>query len=180
MNPCEVLKQRLQMKNSPYINQSYARIANSIYRQEGLRAFYLSFGTQLSMNGMDFNKKIKTNASQNDIKFPVPTRWQFYIFLRRVRLYWRKWNLKKVPFAFIHFGLYDQVKKQLNPDNRWDPISNAACGAVSGGTAAFVTTPLDVIKTVLNTQENFTTQQGCAPCEKCKNSIWELRTDFWF
>jgi len=124
MNPCEVLKQRLQMKNSPYINQSYGRIANSIYRQEGLRAFYLSFGTQLSMN---------------------------------------------VPFAFIHFGLYDQVKKQLNPDNRWDPISNAVCGAVSGGTAAFVTTPLDVIKTVLNTQENFTTQQGCTPCEKsCK------------
>ena len=68
MNPCEVLKQRLQMKNSPYINQSYARIANSIYRQEGLRAFYLSFGTQLSMNGMDFNKKIKSNASQNGIK----------------------------------------------------------------------------------------------------------------
>ena len=57
MNPCEVLKQRLQMKNSPYINQSYGRIANSIYRQEGLRAFYLSFGTQLSMNGMDFNQK---------------------------------------------------------------------------------------------------------------------------
>ena len=86
MNPCEVLKQRLQMKNSPYINQSYARIANSIYRQEGLRAFYLSFGTQLSMNGMDFNTKIKSNASQNDIKFPMPTRRQCYLCLRRLRL----------------------------------------------------------------------------------------------
>ena len=79
---------------------------------------------------------------------------------------------KSVPFAFIHFGLYDQVKKVMNPDNRWDPISNAVCGAVSGGTAAFVTTPLDVIKTVLNTQENFTTHEACAPCEKGNVSLW--------
>lgn len=50
MNPCEVVKQRLQMKNSPYFNQSYSRIISQIYRTEGFSAFYLSFPTQLFMN----------------------------------------------------------------------------------------------------------------------------------
>ena len=84
MNPCEVLKQRLQMKNSPYINQSYARIANSIYRQEGLRAFYLSFGTQLSMNGMDFNSFIGTltdRYSKKNSKFVNEILKKFHLLL---------------------------------------------------------------------------------------------------
>lgn len=50
MNPCDVVKQRLQMKNSPYLNMSYSRIVSQIARTEGFSAFYLSFPTQLVMN----------------------------------------------------------------------------------------------------------------------------------
>jgi len=50
MNPCEVVKQRLQMKNTPYFNQTYGNIIKQIYRTEGVSAFYLSLPTQLFMN----------------------------------------------------------------------------------------------------------------------------------
>lgn len=48
MNPAEVIKQRLQMKNSPYKN--VADCLRSVYRTEGPRAFYRSYTTQLTMN----------------------------------------------------------------------------------------------------------------------------------
>ena len=51
MNPCDVVKQRLQVKGSPYVNMSYASIVSNIYRNEGFRAFYLSFPTQMASNG---------------------------------------------------------------------------------------------------------------------------------
>ena len=37
---------------------------------------------------------------------------------------------------------------------------------MGGGIAALLTTPLDVIKTVLNTQESITASQHCQPCPK--------------
>ena len=51
MNPCDVVKQRLQVKGSPYVNMSYSSIIGQIYRNEGIRAFYLSFPTQMATNG---------------------------------------------------------------------------------------------------------------------------------
>lgn len=120
MNPCEVVKQRLQMKNSPYLKMSYSRIVSQIARTEGFSAFYLSFPTQLVMN---------------------------------------------LPFSFIHFGIYDSLKVIINPKNEYSPSTNAFCGAVAGGLAAFVTTPLDVVKTVLNTQEGrLGAGVNCDPC----------------
>ncbi|CAG5111996.1 Oidioi.mRNA.OKI2018_I69.chr2.g6261.t1.cds [Oikopleura dioica] len=71
-----------------------------------------------------------------------------------------------LPFSFIHFGIYDSLKDAVNPQNTYSPSTNALCGAVAGGVAAFVTTPLDVIKTVLNTQEGKLAAAGvnCDPC----------------
>lgn len=47
-NPTEVIKQRLQMRNSPY--RSVAHCARMVYRTEGMSAFYRSYVTQLCMN----------------------------------------------------------------------------------------------------------------------------------
>lgn len=47
-NPTEVIKQRLQMRNSPY--KSVAHCARMVYRTEGMGAFYRSYVTQLCMN----------------------------------------------------------------------------------------------------------------------------------
>lgn len=47
-NPTEVIKQRLQMYNSPY--KTVLQCAFGVYRTEGLKAFYRSYITQLVMN----------------------------------------------------------------------------------------------------------------------------------
>lgn len=47
-NPTEVIKQRLQMYNSPY--KSIMQCARGVYASEGMRAFYRSYNTQLIMN----------------------------------------------------------------------------------------------------------------------------------
>jgi hypothetical protein len=53
----------------------------------------------------------------------------------------------------IHFTLYENITRRLNPTGKYDPQTHVVAGALSGGLAAAATTPLDVIKTVLNTQE---------------------------
>jgi Mitochondrial carrier protein len=47
-NPTEVIKQRLQMYNSPY--KSVVECARKVFEQEGFSAFYRSYTTQLVMN----------------------------------------------------------------------------------------------------------------------------------
>ncbi|KRZ91904.1 Mitoferrin [Trichinella sp. T8] len=105
MNPVEVIKQRMQVWESPY--KSSIECARCVYNREGVCAFYRSYSTQLLMN---------------------------------------------IPFQVIHFLTYEQAQQRLNPKRLYDPKSHVISGAVAGGLAAAVTTPLDVCKTALNTQ----------------------------
>lgn len=107
MNPAEVVKQRLQMFNSPY--GSVLSCVRTVHRTEGFGAFYRSYTTQLAMN---------------------------------------------VPFQALHFITYELLQEHLNPQRRYSPASHIVAGAVAGAVAAAATTPLDVCKTLLNTQEN--------------------------
>ncbi|KAK3094632.1 hypothetical protein FSP39_004260 [Pinctada imbricata] len=107
MNPADVIKQRMQMYNSPY--KSCYHCAKTVYRSEGYRAFYRSYTTQLTMN---------------------------------------------IPFQVVHFMTYEWIQDHLNPDRQYSPLSHVISGGVAGSTAAAVTMPLDVCKTLLNTQEN--------------------------
>lgn len=57
--------------------------------------------------------------------------------------------LREIPFSFIQFPLWEGMKsfwseKQGRPVSPWQ---SSVCGALSGGIAAAVTTPLDVAKT---------------------------------
>ena len=45
----------------------------------------------------------------------------------------------------------------LNPSREWNPWTHCAAGGISGALAAAITTPMDVCKTVLNTQEQCVT-----------------------
>ncbi|XP_050595568.1 mitoferrin-2 isoform X4 [Bombus affinis] len=111
MNPAEVVKQRLQMYNSPYRN--VITCITNIYRKEGIYAFYRSYTTQLAMN---------------------------------------------VPFQMIHFMTYEIAQVFTNPDHTYNPIAHMVSGALAGAVAAAVTTPLDVCKTLLNTQSGVQVQ----------------------
>ncbi|XP_034025889.1 mitoferrin-1 [Thalassophryne amazonica] len=107
MNPAEVVKQRMQMYNSPY--RGLLDCVRTVTRTEGVGAFYRSYTTQLTMN---------------------------------------------IPFQAVHFITYELMQEQLNPHRHYNPSSHILSGATAGAVSAAVTTPLDVCKTLLNTQEN--------------------------
>lgn len=106
-DPDTVVKQRLQMYNSQY--QSALSCIRTVWRTEGLGAFYRSYTTQLTMN---------------------------------------------IPFQSIHFITYEFLQEKVNPLRNYNPQSHIISGGLAGALAAAATTPLDVCKTLLNTQEN--------------------------
>jgi solute carrier family 25 (mitochondrial iron transporter), member 28/37 len=116
MVPSDVIKQRIQMYNSPY--KGVLDCVTKVYRKEGLKAFYRSYFTQLNMN---------------------------------------------IPFQCTHLVTYDLMQSYLNPNREYNPMSHCLSGAIAGAFAAALTTPLDVCKTLINTQE------CCNPDESCKN-----------
>lgn len=58
-----------------------------------------------------------------------------------------------IPFQSIHFAVYEFCQKLTNKDGAYNPPAHVISGAAAGATAAALTTPLDVCKTLLNTQE---------------------------
>ncbi|XP_010887334.1 mitoferrin-2 [Esox lucius] len=59
-----------------------------------------------------------------------------------------------VPFQALHFMTYEYLQELLNPHRQYKPSSHVVSGALAGAIAAAATTPLDVCKTLLNTQES--------------------------
>lgn len=57
-----------------------------------------------------------------------------------------------VPFTALQFMAYESISKIMNPTGRYDPVTHCTAGGLAGGFAAGLTTPLDVIKTLLQTR----------------------------
>ena len=57
-----------------------------------------------------------------------------------------------VPFQAAHFVIYEAALKYLNPNKEYNPLAHSLAGAAGGAFAAALTNPLDVCKTLLNTQ----------------------------
>ena len=61
-----------------------------------------------------------------------------------------------VPFTALQFMAYESISKVMNPSGLYDPTTHCTAGGLAGGMAAGLTTPLDVIKTLLQTRGNAT------------------------
>lgn len=81
--------------------------ARTVFRTEGVGAFYISYPTTLTMT---------------------------------------------VPFTAAQFTVYEQVKATINPTGAYSPSSHVIAGGTAGAVAAALTTPLDVVKTLLQTR----------------------------
>lgn len=104
-----VIKQRMQVHGSVYT--SITQCARSVFRNEGLRAFYVSYPTTLAMT---------------------------------------------VPFTALQFTAYESITKAMHRRDGYDPLTHCTAGGLAGGIAAAATTPLDVIKTLLQTRGSST------------------------
>ena len=88
-------------------HKTILQCARTVYRTEGIRAFYVSYPTTLCMT---------------------------------------------IPFTAAQFIAYESISKVMNPGKGYDPFTHCIAGGLAGAVAAAVTTPLDVIKTVLQTR----------------------------
>ncbi|CAD7084895.1 unnamed protein product [Hermetia illucens] len=61
--------------------------------------------------------------------------------------------IMNLPYQAIHFTTYEFFQNMLNKERKYDPLVHMMAGAAAGATASAFTTPLDVVKTLLNTQE---------------------------
>lgn len=57
-----------------------------------------------------------------------------------------------VPFTALQFLAYESISTVMNPRKVYDPVTHCSAGAVAGGFAAALTTPMDVVKTMLQTR----------------------------
>ncbi|KAI7903513.1 mitochondrial carrier domain-containing protein [Cokeromyces recurvatus] len=112
MTPFDVLKQRMQLRDSTY--HSVRDCAKRVYSAEGIKAFYISFPTTVSMS---------------------------------------------IPFQSVQFATYEFFRSKLNPEGSYNPKAHMLAGAIAGAVASSVTTPLDVIKTLLQTKGSSTDTQ---------------------
>merc|ERR1719508_275364 len=58
-----------------------------------------------------------------------------------------------IPFQATHFIVYEKMQDLTNPQGEYNPKAHLVSGAAAGALAATITMPLDVCKTLLNTQE---------------------------
>lgn len=74
---------------------------------------------------------------------------------------------RELPFTSIQFPLYEYLKRTLSTQyldgKRPNSAEAAVCGMIAGGTAAALTTPLDVVKTRVMLEARGTLTPGTKP-----------------
>ena len=76
-----------------------------------------------------------------------------------------------IPFHSLHLVTYELLQDQFNYARAYDPLSHVISGAGAGAVASALTTPLDVCKTLLNTQECCLASTGGPTCALPRSSV---------
>lgn len=79
-----------------------------------------------------------------------------------------------VPLTMIQFTTYESASKILNPSQAYDPITHIISGGTAGAIAAALTTPLDVIRTMLQTRGRSSDREI-----RSVSSLWEAARLIW-
>lgn len=82
--------------------------------------------------------------------------WQDVLQREGLRAFYRSYPTQlvmNIPFHALHFVTYEHMQEYTNQERHYNPVTHGISGAVAGGVAAGATTPLDVCKTLINTQE---------------------------
>ncbi|KAJ1659781.1 Fe(2+) transporter [Dispira simplex] len=91
--------------------------------------------------------------------------------------------LMSIPFQSIQFATYETCRKFLNPQDMYSPFTHVVSGGLAGTIAAAATTPLDVVRTTLQTRGHSTDpriQRVSGMTEACR-LIYERKgmAGFW-
>ncbi|UJR38205.1 hypothetical protein I4U23_030878 [Adineta vaga] len=81
-----------------------------------------------------------------------------------------------IPFHSVHLVTYELFQDYLNYARAYDPLSHVISGAGAGAIASAITTPLDVCKTLLNTQECCLAATGGPTCSVSRSSSGTAKT----
>jgi solute carrier family 25 iron transporter 28/37 len=127
MTPMDTIKQRMQLGH--YRNVMHCM--QTIIKEEGIRALYLSYPLTLFMN---------------------------------------------IPYGCIMMSINESAKKWINPRNEYSIRASMASGIIAGAVAAFLTNPLDVIKTRLQTQNLLPYRSGSSNSNS-NSSRYETKTN---
>lgn len=150
MNPCNVIKQRMQQCNSIYKNP--VQCASSLYRSQGLRPFYQSFPTQYVISGCMLGS-------------------YYYLYNDLLRTYFNK---------CISNPLYDDMTADSHIQSSLPIISFTFRSIIATIVAVTITQPLDNVVTRINTGyrgsiETCTPQKQVCSLEKTKTSCASSR-----
>lgn len=83
-----------------------------------------------------------------------------------------------IPFQSLHFVIYEFSQDLLNRERHYDPKTHVVSGGLAGAVAAAATTPLDVCKTLLNTQEkcaHVTNSNGVSGFVEAFRTVYRFR-----
>lgn len=110
----------------------------------------------------------QTNIAQANRLSGVQILWQAYRTEGLYRGIYRGFGstlLREIPFSLIQFPIWEYLKANWSEVTGTELTAGAvaACGAVAGGVAAAVTTPLDVAKTRIMLAERFEGRRHTVP-----------------
>lgn len=138
MTPFDVVKQRMQLRKSEF--RTIVQCVRTIWAREGMVAFYLSYPTTLLLN-----------VPFQCIQFPTYE----YFKKKFIGINDAKCKNSKTKEKLEKNEMdtkEDEEEDDKKCNSTYNPLAHIMAGGIAGGMAAALTTPIDVVKTVIQTR----------------------------